>query len=360
MCWTHWLHFKQQEDIHRRHEEANANFSEYQRQMELHLREQQRLRDIRDTNNKEKKLSVMMKMGLKSNRAIEMKMFLIWSGIFKKEQQQRLHEIENNKGLSKIALYLEDKHAKSSSKEIKLTYFQEWVRDTHHSRFERKHMDLEAQKCMVEQLSQERLALAEQLTIVYQQLDAVTDTLQKELKTKEGLAKELREANEQIFHSNLGGNLHIDIASIISSRPATPMGSRPVSPMTSRTSVDAPIASSSKRLTLDDKNDKGTFAERTLTPRAGTTFTERTLTPRAGTPRLRDIYEKPVKASPRDSAAKSPSNVSAETIKFSRGASPHGVTKSVLSPDSSVTSACTWNTALPRMREKGLLHEARC
>merc|ERR1719271_1423887 len=205
-------------------------------------------------------------MGLKSNRAIEMKMFLIWSGIFKKEQQQRLHEIENNKGLSKIAL------------------------------------DLEAQKCLVEQLSQERLALAEQLTIVYQQLDAVTDTLQKELKTKEGLAKELREANEQIFHSNLGGNLHIDIASIISSRPATPMGSRPVSPMTSRTSVDAPIASSSKRPTLDDKNDKGTFAERTLTPRAGTTFTERTLTPRAGTPRLRDIYEKPVKASPRDSA----------------------------------------------------------
>merc|ERR1719326_2793587 len=45
----------------------------------------------------------------------------------------------------------------------------------------------------------------------------------RELKTKEELAKELREANEQIFNSNFGGNCHIDVASIIAnSRPSTP------------------------------------------------------------------------------------------------------------------------------------------
>lgn len=57
---------------------------------------------------------------------------------------------------------------------------------------------LEDQARMVEELTQERIILSEQLQVVYQQLDAVTDTLQKELRTKEELANELRDANEQM------------------------------------------------------------------------------------------------------------------------------------------------------------------
>jgi len=247
MCWTHWIHFKEREDIHRKlaKEQAMADSAansrtldleqrleahisdskthllkyvaklvntkdpafiillisqwrahshgeksaEAQRQLELTLREQQRLHDLKVTRDKEKKLAAMEGMGFKNDKAYVMKHFLIWSAEFQKDRQKRLHAMTSSRVLGKLGTYMDAQWVKKNSKEVLLTTYQEWVRDTHHSKFERERSEFDQVRGIVQQLTQERLALAEQLTIVYQQLDSVTDTLQKELKTKEELAR---------------------------------------------------------------------------------------------------------------------------------------------------------------------------
>merc|ERR1719201_41063 len=212
MCWMHWHRYTEREVVHRvmmQNEESaqsqGEKSAEMIRQLELSLREQERLHDIKVTNDKEKKLAALTSMGLKSSKADMLKYFLVWSAEYQKERQQRLHRMTHNSVLGKFGLYAESRVAKQTSRELLIGCFQEWVRFAHASKLEwhanelasREDM-LEDQARMVEELTQERIILSEQLQVVYQQLDAVTDTLQKELRTKEELANELRDANEQM------------------------------------------------------------------------------------------------------------------------------------------------------------------
>lgn len=67
----------------------------------------------------------------------------------------------------------------------------EWIRHTSHSKHYRVVEALERHQV-------ERMSLEEELQRAYRQIDMITETLQKELKTKEELANELRQANETL------------------------------------------------------------------------------------------------------------------------------------------------------------------
>lgn len=244
-----------------------------------------------------------------------------------------------NKALSKLGSWFDSKFT-LSPQDLLIPCLQEWARDAKQSQAEQRFLELTEFRAYVEQLSQERLALAEQLTIVYQQLDAVTDTLQKELKTKEELAKELRDANEQIFSSNFGGGASIDIASIIAgSRPSTPSSlshreGRPFLrvPSESGRSEDKGSTGFGSSLMVSTPRQRGGLLDRTKSP-LPEPKTSRLGAGRAKTP--------PKSQSP-----------------------PAANETSVLSPDSlgessAVSSACNWGTALPRMREQGILRGDR-
>jgi len=401
MCWTHWVHFAEREAVHRGVAERDAQVqdletrleanisrskthllkyvaqmagsandpaflkmvlhqwqlhskgeksAEMMRKLELSLREQERLHDIKVTQDKEKKLQALENMGFKSSKAELMKIFLLWSGEYQKDRQKRLHKMAHSSVLEKFGQFTEGQSAKKNAKETLATCFQEWVRDMHKSKHSRMHdwhtSELENQRTLVAQLTQERILLSEQLQVVYQQLDAVTDTLQKELKTKEELAKELREANEQIFNSNFGGNCHIDVASIIAnSRPSTPgagteLFSRDVKTF-ARSTTPTPGTGS-----------EPVGRELKITPR-GPPSDNKGATPglleRGGYSRTKTPPKSPPEGNTPPRAGRSPP-----------GKSPRGAASetSGLSPESTISS-CNWTTAIPRMREQGILGSSR-
>jgi len=268
-------------------------------------------------------------MGFKNEKGFTMKYFLIWSAIYQEDRQKRLHSLTHSKVMQKFGLHIE-KMSGTHAKELMTTGFQEWHHEARHNAFHNLRGDMDHLRQIVDQLTQERLALAEQLTIVYQQLDSVTDTLQKELKTKEELAKELREANEQVFKAGFGGT-HLDITSILSnSRP----NSRPNTPGRR----DAYTISSRRPVEREPSVDKVSVAGSTV----GSTRSA------LGSARVKP--RSPVgsvgKASLRSPRSTTNSNLEIET--------------SNLSPEStvsSVTGVCNWGSAIPRMRDSGLLHD---
>ena len=57
--------------------------------------------------------------------------------------------------------------------------------------------------CCEVYIAQLKAGFEEQLALAYQQIDQITETLQKELQTKEELAQELRDACAAAMHSTL-------------------------------------------------------------------------------------------------------------------------------------------------------------
>lgn len=401
MCWSHWVHFLMHSGMHRQLEDANrmveelkaqvddhaaklemhvnkskthllkyfaalgnANdpvfmvmilsqwralaqgekTAENQRQLELALEEQARLAQIAAEQHKEQKLAALEGMGFKSDKAVKMKAFSVWSLQHQKDRQARLHSIAKNTALEKLGRYLEAKDFEHNAKDLLHLCLKEWIRDCHRSHREGVAGELDTLKGLVQQLTQERLALAEQLQVVYQQLDSVTDTLQKELKTKEELANELREANEQMRKSSITtpGSATIDIQEIIDSasrasspgtsfrdfpktfrRDASPAGLR-------RTSSDGNENEEKKpRGLLSAKQNRGTASGTSLTntPGSATSLSASGKLGRGGL------------ASPRPSLTSKPS-------------SPPGGRP--LSPASAVPD---WDAAIGRMRDQGIFRK---
>jgi len=385
MCWTHWVHYveleghhaaardgqQQMEDIEQRMEDhmkkskthllkymaqlmggaqdpafmvalihqwlrhsQGEKSAEMQRQLELQLEEQDRIREIQVTQSKEKKLAAFEAMGLTSGRASLMKYFLIWSAEFQKDRQVRMHKIAHSSVLEKMALYTEANLVKGNAKELITSCFQEWVRDAHQNNHDRKidwhNNELDHFRGLVDQLTQERIALAEQLQVVYHQLDSVTNTLQKELKTKEELANELREANDQMRKASFNNYGHpLDFSAIHdASRPSSP-GSEPYQQMRRISSEGSLTGGDARRqrgpsLPLPSANSRQQFRD-------------------GNTSSLNLSGSGGVSTKPRRQESPSPAAQSA----LGRMKSPGGT--SVNSPGS-----CDWDAAIPRMRDQGI------
>eukprot|EP00913_Durusdinium_trenchii_P029281 g27448.t1 len=192
--------------------------AELEREREVELEDMRMKHKMEETRKKE------------GGRAVLMEVFLAWSYLYQKNKELRFHKMNErldiegctgaegrrdaqpprNKALVKYSEYVLGKKMRQDSHSLMAFTFSEWRREGKILRHQDAMSTLEERDVYIAQL---RAGFEEQLALAYQQIDQITETLQKELQTKEELAQELREAYEKNRKINLPEH------------PATPGGS---------------------------------------------------------------------------------------------------------------------------------------
>lgn len=171
---------------------------EAQRLEEVQLEELERLHKLAETLHKEDKFRVLEAMGVKDGRVFMGEVFLAWSHYTQLRTAHWAHELNHNEAMEKYSLFLIGQKLKRDDISLVTACFSEWHRDakaeSHHRLNERAAHTAEKDRSYIARLEREKIELTEQLAVYYEQIDLITNTLQKELKTKEELATELRMA----------------------------------------------------------------------------------------------------------------------------------------------------------------------
>lgn len=193
------------------HQAASA---EGMRQLEVQLEEQQQLHDAAVARHKEVQLSSIEMMGFKLDaKHTLMKFINAWSSAMHQEHALWQERLAHNEVLTKYSEHIMRSFATKSNEQLLSLCFQEFDRERHLQRQLRHNQaqaELDELRTHTENFDawqleweQERQTLLEKLEASYKQLDSVTDTLQKELKTKEELTGELRNANSLMRQANI-------------------------------------------------------------------------------------------------------------------------------------------------------------
>jgi len=164
---------------------------EAQRRQEVQLEEMERLRKMGSTLHKEWKMKAAVALGCKDGRAVLFEVFLAWSYLVQQHREQWAMKCNHNEAMLRYSSFIIGKKLKKDSEALLTTSFSEWHRESkilfHHRHREQVQRSAEESRNYVAQVEQQRGELQEQLCLV-------AETLQKELKTKEELASELRNA----------------------------------------------------------------------------------------------------------------------------------------------------------------------
>ncbi|CAK9108407.1 Hypothetical protein (Fragment), partial [Durusdinium trenchii] len=184
--------------------------AELEREREVELEDMRMKHKMEETRKKEVRAKALHNLGAKGGRAVLMEVFLAWSYLYQKNKELRFHKMNENKALVKYSEYVLGKKMRQDSHSLMAFTFSEWRREGKILRHQDAMSTLEERDVYIAQL---RAGFEEQLALAYQQIDQITETLQKELQTKEELAQELREAYEKNRKINLPEH------------PATPGGS---------------------------------------------------------------------------------------------------------------------------------------
>lgn len=210
-CLSHWMRYHQRQVVRACEQELEINvfvvmiFCQWkyhsfgqkasQGQQQL-LEERRRLHDIEVTRAKEEKIAVLELMGFKNDKTILPRHFLIWSTVWQQARQGRIHRTARNSVLSSMMR----NHGKETDEQLLKTGFWALVTEARHGKSIKDHIHTKEELRAAEE---ERQELSCQLEHTYHQLGMLTDTLQKELRTKEELAVTLREANHQMRKASI-------------------------------------------------------------------------------------------------------------------------------------------------------------
>jgi len=175
---------------------------EAQRQLEVALEERQRLHGLAVTKRKHMMVTSIEFLGIKDRHSALLDMFMLWSYHHQHQKQQWAHKVTHNKLVSKYSWYLQMYFFKADQSAVLAACFWELLREARHQRHQREQNEMDVQfttqRTLLLQFQEERNNLEEQLQTAYKQIDNISETLQKELKTKEELAAELREAYDKL------------------------------------------------------------------------------------------------------------------------------------------------------------------
>jgi len=174
--------------------------AEFDREHEVKLEEMKRQHEMNETRKKELRAKSLHNLGMKGDKMILMDVFLAWSLQYQKAKIASTHKMNENKALQKYSQFMLGKKLKQDNKSLLTSTFAEWRREGKVLRHEEALNTLEERDVYIAQL---KAGFEEQLALAYSQIDQITETLQKELQTKEQLAQELREAYEKSRKINL-------------------------------------------------------------------------------------------------------------------------------------------------------------
>jgi len=176
--------------------------SQWERKLIQQTEDQLREQKLLKTKQREQSLKALERLGLQDGRVVVGECFLAWSRTVQQIRLEQRHLIEHNATLTRMGDFIALNKIKQETHQLMATILWEFLKAVRIER--REHYDMQVQgrfeeaNAWVEQLEQQRANLEEQLWLAYKQIDHITDTLQKELKTKEELAAELREAYDKM------------------------------------------------------------------------------------------------------------------------------------------------------------------
>lgn len=179
---------------------------EAQRREEVRLEEMARAHKMAETQQKEEKLKALDALGCKGGKVALLEAFLAWSYAVQRLKEQWVQQCNHNEAMVKYSSFIISQKLKKDAGALLAYAFSEWHRESkilyHQRHQEHAQRSVDESRSYVAQLEAQRAELQEQLCVYYQQIDLITETLQKELKTKEELATELRAAYSKMRKTN--------------------------------------------------------------------------------------------------------------------------------------------------------------
>jgi len=175
--------------------DAKGKF-EARRLEEVRLEELERHHRLAETLYKEGKFRMFEVLGMKDGRIFMGGVFMAWSHFTQLVRESWTQKLNRNEAMNKYSLFLLGQKLKRDDISLATVCLSEWHRDANkefHQRLHKRALQTsEEDRDCIAQLLRKQMDLAEQLTENYEQIDRITMTLQKELKTKEELAAKLR------------------------------------------------------------------------------------------------------------------------------------------------------------------------
>jgi len=162
---------------------------------------------VQATHDKQLQVRIAGRLGAKTNKLALSEFFLTWKlqhELLRQEQAARSSHKETMKALANQVLM---KKWKEDSIGLLALSFMQWRAEGKALRWDEVKMDLHRQlqeyAGLAEDLHFRCNNFEDQLRVAYNQVDSITDTLQKELQTKAELTEELREAYEKMRNTVL-------------------------------------------------------------------------------------------------------------------------------------------------------------
>lgn len=293
-------------------------FLEKQREREVALEAMRRHAEVESAKKREEKARTLAALGFKDNRLIMLDVFLAWSYYYLSRKEKWTAKAQQNNAMLRYSEFIITTKATEDNNALLASSFMVWHKEArihhHEALHENALQQLDETGIYV---MQQKAGFEEQLAMAYKQIDQITETLQKELQTKEELAGELREAYEKMRQSAFLPSLDMTVPYTVPTAYTRPSSGRARSVGgTSRQPLPGAMG-----LTLD-----------TLSPG---------LSPNS-VASMGPVME-PVASSPVFPAGRSTLGPSSESQR-----------QRVSSP-----LRCDWDLAVLRMREEGLVHLGR-
>jgi hypothetical protein len=206
---------------------------------------------MEEARKKERQARVLEALGCKSEKLAVTRVFEAWAFYWEKRREEQQEKLNKNKAMLQYSQFILGKKLKEDSKGLLTSVFAEWERESkiqgHLQQHHQHGLLLDDMRAYVAQLEMQQADLQEQLTVYDQQIDHITETLQQELRTKEELATELREAYNKMRKIHFTPST----ASLVE-RPS--MASRPQGNAWSRSSSEQ-TGDGTRRHGIDPKSD---------------------------------------------------------------------------------------------------------
>eukprot|EP00928_Gymnodinium_smaydae_P018737 TRINITY_DN17144_c0_g2_i1.p1 TRINITY_DN17144_c0_g2~~TRINITY_DN17144_c0_g2_i1.p1 ORF type:complete len:896 (+),score=213.74 TRINITY_DN17144_c0_g2_i1:66-2690(+) len=175
--------------------------AEEKRKLEVTLQERERLSQLAQTKHRQNIAAALHVMNSKDSTVLALDFFLGWKHTWQQAKQQWAHQLNHTKAVTKFAKHHLGQMMKQDVNSLLGAVFWELLRECRQARHEREREEARANHenatHTIVQITEERNDLQDELQIAYREIDRLTDTLQRELKTKETLAFELAEVHKE-------------------------------------------------------------------------------------------------------------------------------------------------------------------
>lgn len=171
---------------------------EVEREKVVAVEAMERQRHMHDTLKKERQARTLEAMGCKRSIVVCACIFEAWAYLWEKTQDERDNKLNHNKAMLQYSEFVIGQKLKKDDASLLASSFTEWHREGKLSNHQLDNDSMrrqlaEAVGC-ISVLEQQKMELQEQVKIYFQQIDSITVSLQRELRSKEELAIELQNA----------------------------------------------------------------------------------------------------------------------------------------------------------------------